>query len=102
MFARSAAQPVGSGRRPRCDVILGRTRKSTEHELSNFPCKGWASENHLMVDVTCPRCGTKMRWLHRLNTYFCDKDGYLLGRNDPFVKKGEAIQPYNPGGQYNY
>ncbi len=54
-----------------------------------------------MGDVVCPRCGTKMKWLRRLNTYICSKDGYLLGRNDPFVKKGEVIEPYNTGGKYN-
>ena len=54
-----------------------------------------------MAEVKCPRCGTKMRWLRRRNIYFCDNDGYILGPNDPFLKSGEAIPPYNPGGKYN-
>jgi len=59
---------------------------------------GWAR----MGDVICPRCGTKMRWIRRVNTYFCDKDGYLLGKDDPFVQKGEVVPAYNPGGDYNH
>ena len=55
-----------------------------------------------MGEVTCPRCGTKMRWIRRVNTYFCDKDGYLLGKDDPFVQKGEVVPAYNPGGDYNH
>ena len=45
---------------------------------------------------------TRMRWLRRLNTYICDLDGYLLGKNDPFVKGGEVVEPHTPAGQYNH
>ena len=53
------------------------------------------------ASVVCPRCGADMRWIRRVNTYFCDNDGYLLGKNDPFVLKGEVIPAHNQGGQYN-
>ncbi len=55
----------------------------------------------LDVSVVCPRCGAKMRWIRRVNTYICDNDGYLLGKNDPFVLRGEVIPAHNSGGQYN-
>ena len=55
-----------------------------------------------MGEVKCPRCGTKMSWIRRVNTYICDKDGYLLGKDDPFVKQGEIIPSYNQGGEYNH
>ena len=55
-----------------------------------------------MGDVVCPRCGSKMRWIRRVNTFICDNDGYLLGKDDPFVLNGEVIPAHNPGGQYNH
>ncbi len=54
-----------------------------------------------LADATCPRCGTKMRWLRRRNIFFCDTDGYILTANDPYLKKGEVVDPYNAGGEYN-
>jgi len=42
-----------------------------------------------------------MRWIRRVNTYICGIDGYLLGKDDPFLKSGEVTTAYNPGGQYN-
>ena len=54
------------------------------------------------ANVVCPRCGASMRWIRRVNTYFCDNDGYLLGKDDPFVLKGEVIPAHNEGGQYNH
>ena len=42
-----------------------------------------------------------MRWIRRVDTYICDNDGYLLGKNDPFVKSGEVVEPHSPGGLYN-
>ncbi len=50
----------------------------------------------------CPRCGTKMRWIRRVNTYICHNDGYLLGKDDPFLKNREVMPAYNQGGQYNH
>lgn len=52
--------------------------------------------------VVCPRCGAKMRWIRRVNTYICDNDGYLLGKDDPFVLRGEVMPAHNPGGEYNH
>ncbi len=43
-----------------------------------------------------------MSWIRRVNTYICDTDGYLLGKDDPFLKGGEVTPSYNPGGQYNH
>ena len=54
------------------------------------------------ANVVCPRCGANMRWIRRVNTYICDNDGYLLGKNDPFVLKGEVMPAHNQGGQYNH
>ena len=36
-----------------------------------------------------------------MRTFFCETDGYLLGPNDPFVKKGEVVEPHTPAGKYN-
>ena len=52
--------------------------------------------------IRCPRCGANMRWIRRVNTYICDNDGYLLGKEDPYLLKGEVIPAHNPGGQYNH
>ena len=53
------------------------------------------------ASVVCPRCGAEMRWIRRVNTYICDNDGYLLGKDDPFVLRGEVMPAHNAGGQYN-
>jgi hypothetical protein len=42
-----------------------------------------------VVEVRCPRCNRPMHWRGRLKIFICDTDGFILGRNDPYVKQLE-------------
>ncbi len=42
-----------------------------------------------MVEVRCPRCNHPMHWNGRLKIFICDTDGFILGSNDPYVKRLE-------------
>jgi hypothetical protein len=37
-----------------------------------------------------------MRWNGRLKIFICDTDGFLLGPNDPYVKRVEYETGANP------
>ncbi len=42
-----------------------------------------------MIEVRCPRCKRLMHWNGRLKIFICDTDGFILGPNDPYVKRLE-------------
>jgi len=42
-----------------------------------------------MVEVRCPRCNRLMHWNRNLKIFICDTDGFILGLNDPYVKRIE-------------
>jgi hypothetical protein len=49
-----------------------------------------------MVKVQCPRCDRQMRWNGRLKIFICTMDGFILGPNDPYVKRVDFETPPNP------
>ncbi|OLE69402.1 hypothetical protein AUF78_11335 [archaeon 13_1_20CM_2_51_12] len=51
-----------------------------------------------MVEAKCPRCNRPMHWNGRLKIFICETDGFILGPNDPYVKRleyenSQVLQP---------